>query len=123
MGLRTGRRIKVWKIEDKGSYASCRCSTSSKPKDSDKYETDWSGFINFCGEAYKKVKAAGEEATLVIGEFEVRTRYDREKKKEYVNYSMFTVGSDDSEKKEAASKPKKDDPAPAAEPDPDDDPF
>lgn len=126
MGLRTGRKIKVWEIKDKGNYASCRCSTSSRAKDSDTFETDWSGFINFCGKAYEKVKEAGVNSTLIVGEFEVKTRYDKAKKREYTNYAMFTIGSegDGSESSSASAKSKRADPAPAVEePDTEEDPF
>jgi hypothetical protein len=57
---------KVWKIKDKGNYAQVQFSTSRKDKQSGEYlNSSWS-FVNFVGDAYKKISNLSEGDRIVI---------------------------------------------------------
>jgi hypothetical protein len=57
---------KVWKIEDKGNYAQVQFSTSRKDKKSGEYlNSSWS-FVNFVGDAYKKIGELSEGDRILI---------------------------------------------------------
>lgn len=107
MGFREGAYAMIWQVEDKGNYALAKISTSKKDKQSGEYKTDFSsGFVKFIGSAYKVVKNIPLKTRIKLGPCEVTNNYDKEKKKEYVNFAVFeceTVeGSSMSNKKESA---------------------
>ena len=91
MGLRTGAYLKVWKIEPKEKYTKIQGSTSKKNKQTDAYETDWNGFLNFVGQAHTEITKYKEGDRIKLEEFEVTNKYDKEKKITYTNYSVFKI--------------------------------
>ena len=91
MGLKVGCIATVWQVEPKGKYTRVRFSTSKKNKDTNTYETDWSGFANFVGQANTEVAKLKEKDRIKVEEFEVTTKYDAEKKVAYTNYSVFKI--------------------------------
>jgi hypothetical protein len=57
---------KVWKIEDMGKYAQVQFSTSRKDKKSGEYlNSSWS-YVNFVGDAYKKIGELSEGDRILI---------------------------------------------------------
>lgn len=68
-----------------------RMSISRKNKQSGEYEQDFSGFVLAIGTAAAH-KAAGlkEGDRIKLGDVDVSTKYDREKKITYTNFKMFS---------------------------------
>lgn len=105
MGFRTGAWAKVWEVEDKGKYLVVSMSTSKKDKETGQYETDWSNkFVRFVGEAAKADIKPNDR--IKIGDCDVTSHYDKEKKITYTNYVVFSfeIGDDDKPKNTKASK-------------------
>lgn len=94
---RVGGYARVWEIEDKGNYATCRVSTNRK--DGDKFIPDFSdGFVSFVGSAYEKIKDVeipenknGKPVgvSIQITSVEATTRYIEKKNSTYHNYAVF----------------------------------
>jgi hypothetical protein len=56
----------VWKVEDKGKYASVRLGTSRKDKQTNKYIASTWSFVRFVGEAYKNILDVEEKTKIII---------------------------------------------------------
>lgn len=90
MGFRNGAYATVWKIEKKDKFTKIQLSTSKKNKDTNEYSTDFSGFVNFIGNAHTDAASLSERDRIQIRECEVTTSYDKEKDKKYTNYAVFS---------------------------------
>lgn len=92
MGFRTGSFAKIWAIEPKSDTNTIvRMSISRKNKQSGEYEQDFSGFVSFIGSATAKKAACLKEGDRIkLGDVDVTTYYDTEKKITYTNYKCFT---------------------------------
>ncbi len=91
MGFRVGSYAKVWKVEPKtDTNTVVRISISRKNKNSGEYEQDFSGFVSFVGTVAAK-KAANLKAgdRIKLGDVDVTTSYNSEKKISYTNYKAF----------------------------------
>lgn len=89
MGFRTGAYATVWETkEGNGNWTDVRLSISRKNREGD-YETDFSGFVRFIGEASTKAQNLGDRARIKIGECDVTNRYDKEKGVTYTNFAVF----------------------------------
>lgn len=88
-----GGFARLWSVENKGKYSTAKMSTSTKPKGSDTYETDFQdGFVRLIGSAHEKASkmSIGEKGvTIKIISCEVKTPYDAEKKRVYTNYIVY----------------------------------
>lgn len=89
MGFRTGAFATVWSIEEKGKVTKVRVSTSRKNRDTGEYEQDFSGFCAFVANAKAKAAKLRERDRIKLGDVDVTTTYDKERNKEYVNYTVF----------------------------------
>lgn len=92
MGFRPGAYAKVWEVAPMSDTSTkVRMSISRKNKQSGEYEQDFSGFVLAIGTAAAH-KAAGlkEGDRIKLGDVDVSTKYDREKKVTYTNYKMFS---------------------------------
>lgn len=92
MGFRTGAYAKVWEATPMSDTSTkVRMSVSRKNKQSGEYEQDFSGFVLAIGTAAAH-KAAGlkEGDRIKLGDVDVSTKYDREKKVTYTNFKMFS---------------------------------
>ena len=114
MGFRNGAYAMVWKVEYRNNMIVVNLSTSRKKRgvEPPEYETDFSGFASFYGEAAKK----GSETIGLqpktksrILECEVTTRYDANRDERYTNFNVYDW--------EPASEPDGN-PAPATPPQP-----
>ena len=88
MGLHNGCYATCWSVEDKGNYTTVRLATTRKNKDG-KFEQDFSGFCTFIGNAKAKAAFLNEKDRIKLGSVDVTTKYDKDSKKEYVNYTVF----------------------------------
>ena len=103
MGFRTGAFAKVWEVKPfSDTSVKLRLSVSRKNKQTGEYEQDFSGFVNAVGTAAAKKAASLKEGDRIkIGDVDVTTKYDAEKKTTYTNFKMFSFELDD-----GASAPK-----------------
>lgn len=100
MGFRTGAWAKIWEITPGERSTKLRVSTSKKNKQSGEYEQDFSGFITLAGTAHREAGHLKAGDRFQIGDCDVSSRYDKEKKKEYINFTVFSFHlSDDTQSK------------------------
>ncbi len=92
MGFRSGRYATVWEVKPfSNTMTKVRISTSVKNKQTDQYETDFSGFVAFVGsDAAGKALNLHEKDRIKLGDIDVTTKYDKEKNVTYTNYSCFS---------------------------------
>ena len=91
MGFTNGSFAKVWSIElpkDK-KFANVNLSISRKRKDADGYETTFSGFVSFVGDAYKKIGKLKEKDRIKILATDVDSSYNKEKKESKYFFKVF----------------------------------
>ena len=70
MGLRSGCYATVWEVkEGKGNYIDVQISTSKKVNDA--YQTDFSSWARFCGDAKGFASKLKVKDRIKISEFEV----------------------------------------------------
>lgn len=97
MGFRPGAYAKVWEVTPMSDTSTkVRMSISRKNKQSGEYEQDFSGFVLAIGTAAAH-KAAGlkEGDRIKLGDVDVSTKYDREKRVTYTNFKMFSFDIED----------------------------
>lgn len=91
MGFRNGAYATIWEVKaGKGNYSDVRLSISKKNKQTDQYETDFSGFVRFIGTAHQNAGNLKEKDRIKIGDCEVTNSYDKEKKVTYTNFAVFS---------------------------------
>ena len=91
MGLHKDGYATVWEATKKSdTMTTVRLSTSRKNKLTDQYEQDFSGFVAFVGADNASAAARlNEKDRIKLGNIDVTTKYDKEKGREYVNYTCF----------------------------------
>ncbi len=92
MGFRNGAYAKIWEVTPMSdSSTKLRMSISRKNKQTGEYEQDFSGFVMAIGATAAKAAAALKEGDRIkLGEVDVSTKYDKEKKVTYTNYKIFS---------------------------------
>lgn len=114
MGFRSGAYATIWNVEDKGKYTRVNLSISKKNRETDTYETDFSGFVNFVGKAHDAAASNSlkERDRIKIGECDVTTTYNRDTKTSTTRYAIFSFEKMDNADRKSnikASNTKKDD--------------
>lgn len=91
MGFRSNTYATVWDVNPVSeTMTKIRLSTSKKDKKSGEYETDFSGFVSFVGAATAKNAAHLKERDRIkLGDVDVTTKYDKENKVTYTNFTVF----------------------------------
>ena len=103
MGFREGAFATVWSMEKFDNFSKVRISTSRKDKQKDEYVTDFSGFVTLVAEAHKKADKIQNELVnstmcrIKLGGCDVSSKYDKEAKREYVNFTLFDFYTADDE--------------------------
>lgn len=120
MGFSQNSWARIWSVERGDKSTKVRLSTSRKNKDTDEYEQDFSGFVTLAGTAHKQAANLKEGDRIQIGNCTVTSRYDKEKNKEYINFTMFSYDTGDGQSAPAKSESK---PVVAASEDSDELPF
>ena len=92
MGFRTGAYATVWEVKPVfDTNTKCRISISRRKKDSTEYEEDFSGYVSFIGTAAAKKAACLKEGVRIkLGDVDISTKYDKEKKTTYYNFKCFS---------------------------------
>ena len=92
MGFRTGAFAKVWEVKPMSDTSTkVRMSISRKNKKTDQYEQEFSGFVMAIGTAAaSKALKLKEGDRIKLGDVDVTTKYDAEKKITYTNFKMFS---------------------------------
>ena len=111
MGFRTGAYAKVWEVTPMSDTSTkVRLSVSRKNKQTGEYEQDFSGFVLCIGTAAARNAAKlNTGARIKIGDCDVTTKYDTQKKITYTNFKMFSFEDADGNNN---SEPDKTDPQP-----------
>lgn len=90
MAFRNGAYATVWEVKKgNGNFTDARISTSKKNKQTEQYETDFSGFVRLIGNAHQKAASLNEKDRIKLGDCEVTNHYDKEKKITYTNFAVF----------------------------------
>lgn len=107
MAFRNGAYATVWEVrEGKGKYSDVRISTSRKNQQSGEYETDFSGFARFIGDANIGASGLKEKDRIRLGDVSVTNNYNKEKKVTYTNYQVFSFEMADGSPVNAATPAK-----------------
>lgn len=122
MGFRSGAWLKIWEVTPGDKSTKVRGSISKKNKQSGQYEQDWSGFATLAGTAHRDAGKLKVNDTIKIGECDVTSRYDKEKKKEYINFSIYSFETNEQQSNNSTPADNTAPAAPADETD-DEDPF
>lgn len=98
MGFRNGAYATVWKVYERNGAVSVQLSTSYKKKDSNppEYIVDWQGFalckfgaLEFVRNLPNPIPKNG--IRVKIGNCDVTTKYDAQKKITYTNYEILDM--------------------------------
>jgi hypothetical protein len=91
IGFRLNSYAKIWEIEPvSDTITKLRISISRKNKHTDEYEQDFSGYVACFGTAAASSAARLKKGDVIkLGECDVSTKYDAEKKVTYTNYKLF----------------------------------
>lgn len=108
MGFRKNAFATVWNVElVKDTVTRGRISISRKNKNTGEYESDFNGFVSFLGTgAASKAAKLKEKDRIKLTDIDVTRKYDKEEKKEYINFLVFdfeTVGSKENSTTESVS--------------------
>ena len=97
MGFRNGAFAKIWEVTPVGDTSTkLRMSISRKNKQTGQYEQDFSGFVMAVGTAAaKKASLLKEGDRIKIGDCDVTTKYDEQKKVTYTNFKLFSFTNAD----------------------------
>ena len=92
MGFRNGAFAKIWEVTPMSdSSTKLRMSISRKNKQTGEYEQDFSGFVLAIGATAAKAAATLKEGDRIkLGDVDVSTKYDKEKKVTYTNFKIFS---------------------------------
>ena len=97
VGFRQGSFAKCWAVEPKSNTSTqLRISISRKNRETGEYEQDFSGFVSCVGTAAAKKAANLKEGdTIRLGDIDVSTTYNAERKITYTNYKIFSFQTND----------------------------
>lgn len=100
-----GSYAKIWEIKkiDK-KYSDIRISTSSKDKETGKYEQDFGGFVRLFGQAHQQMEYLSEGDKFKIVRCGVTNKYDKAKQVTYTNYLIFEIEAEDTAEPKASEE-------------------
>lgn len=91
MGFRAGAYAKVWEVSRvSDTLTNMRVSISRKNKKTGEYEQDFSGYVSAVGTAAaSKAMKLREGDRIKLGDVDVTSSYDKEKKRGFNNFKVF----------------------------------
>ncbi len=97
MGFRVNSYARVWSVKQiSDNNTQLRISISRKNKQTDEYEQEFSGYVSCYGSAVAlKAARLNEGDRIKLGDCDVTTKYDAEKKVTYTNYKLFSFETED----------------------------
>lgn len=123
MGFRNTAFATVWTVEPKERSTKVRISVSRKKQDGT-YETDFSGYCSFIGNAHAKASRLRERDRIQLKEVDVSTLYDKEKNTTYTTFKVYDFDPAEQTQQPAPTHTRTPSaPAPATEVEGDDAPF
>lgn len=92
MGFRTGAYATVWEAKPiTPSHTKIKISISYKDKNTGEYNDDFSGFVSCFGSQTAAMAASlSPRSRIKLGDCDVSTSYDKEKRVGYTNFKLFT---------------------------------
>lgn len=91
MGFRTGAFATCWEVEPgKGKFSKVRLSINRKNKETGEWEREFNGYCMFIGNANAKAQQLKRQSRIKLGDVDVTNTYDKETKKEYITYKVFS---------------------------------
>ena len=117
MGFRKDAYATVWRVESiSPTLTKAQLSISRKNKDGE-YEQDFGSYVAFIGTAAAaKAARLTDKDRIKLGDIDVSTKYDKEKKIMYTNFKIFSFeteeefNADKSEAKTGAKAEEKNEP-------------
>lgn len=109
MGFRKDAWATCWGVEAKSdTMTQVKLTTSRKDKQTEEYIQDFSGYVAFVGTATaKKAACLKEKDRIKLGDVEVTTKYDSDKKVSYTNFKCynFTAKNDEDNNSTTSNEP------------------
>lgn len=92
MGFHKGAYATVWEVKPVSDrMAKARISITRKNKETGKYESEFEDFVTFSGSVVSKnAMSLHEKDRIQIGDCDVRSKYDHEKKVKYYNFLVYS---------------------------------
>ena len=101
MAFRDNAYATVWEVKPtRGASMNVRISTSFKNKQSNTYETDFSDYVFFSGDAAKKAAKLKEKDRIKLLKTSVTSRWDKDKKMSSYTFCVWDFESAESGKSE-----------------------
>lgn len=97
---------KIKEVENKGNYSNCKISISKKNKETNKYDTDFIGWVKFLGKAHNQKPQADQRIKIVS--CGVQNCYTKDDKLEFLkspSYIVFDYELQDTENNHATLTP------------------
>lgn len=106
MGFRTGAYAKVWEVTPKSdTMTKLQLSVNRKNKQTGEYEQDFSGYAACIGTAAAHNALSLQRGdTIKIGDCDVSTSYDKQKKIVYTNFKIFSFETEGAKDNKAPIK-------------------
>lgn len=99
MGFKNDTYAMVWRVEPgKGNFTKVQISINRKMKDGS-FQKDFGGFCMFIGEAHKKAALIKKGDSIKLLSTDVSNSYNKETKKEYIDFKVFDFELVDKEKR------------------------
>lgn len=90
MGFRNESYAKVWEVKNRAEkYTDAKISISKKNKQTGEYETDFSAFVRFIGEAHKKAEEFTQGSRIKILICDTTNSYNKETKTTFWRCVVF----------------------------------
>lgn len=92
MSFKTNGYLTIWEVTPvSDTLVKARVSSSRKNRQTNEYETDFSGFITFNGtSAANKARGLRERDRIKLGDVDVTTKYDKERNVTYTNFRVWS---------------------------------
>lgn len=101
MSLRSGAYATIWEVRNNNGTVSVNLSTSRKDKTTGHYVTDWSGWMTVYADQDAMLQLP-RKTRIIIGDFAVSNRYDKETHQTNTHYSLFGYRLADTTPRDAA---------------------